>query len=232
MDRIVRSRVPVSCSVVVLGAKNNPSRLSAFARRDNDYVLGLPLELYPNPAEKSELCGQSVVVKNSATGQEITAVVADASQRDAYTTFTKGAYQALGGDLDVGELSVSYHFADADSIASSLPSAFSTSATGKEKSAVKTSTSQAPQTSAAPAASSSSGKAYSKSATNNQAAAVAPEEHTTTVAPATTTTPAYDSASAASKSSADAAWACESFIFSHFVENAPRIDRIFFLRFV
>ncbi|GAA6007337.1 hypothetical protein JCM11491_003092 [Sporobolomyces phaffii] len=176
---------------------------------DNDLVLGLPLELYPNPAEKSELCGHSVVVKNSATGQEITAVVADASQRDAYTTFTKGAYQALGGDLDVGELSVSYHFANADSIASSLPSAFSTSATGKEKSAVKTSaSSQAPQTSNAGA---SSSKPYSKGG-NVAAASVAAQ---TTQAPTTTTSqaPAYDSASAASASSkaaADAAWASSS----------------------
>ncbi|GAA5993026.1 hypothetical protein JCM5350_004905 [Sporobolomyces pararoseus] len=186
---------------------------------DNDLVLGLPLELYPNPAEKSELCGQSVVVKNSATGQEITAVVADASQRDAYTTFTKGAYQALGGDLDVGELSVSYHFADADSISPSLPSAFSTSATGKEKSAVKTSTAQqAPQTpvaaSSSSSSSSSSGKAYSKTANNNQAAAAPQQEHATTQAPTTTQAPpAYDSASAASASSkaaADAAWASSS----------------------
>ncbi|GAA5939756.1 RlpA-like double-psi beta-barrel domain-containing protein [Sporobolomyces koalae] len=164
---------------------------------DNDLVIGLPLELYPNPAEKSELCGQSVVVTNPKTGQSITAVVADASQRDAYTTFPKGAYQALGGDLDVGELSVSYHFANADSISGSLPSAFSTSATGKEKSAVKTSAS-APQT---PAGSSS--KAYDSAKGNVQAAAAPKTEapQVTTSAPATPTTPAYDSASAAAASS-------------------------------
>ncbi|GAA5877774.1 hypothetical protein JCM16303_000233 [Sporobolomyces ruberrimus] len=175
---------------------------------DNDLVLGLPLELYPNPAEKSELCGQKVVVTNTATGKEITAVVADASQRDAYTTFTKGAYQTLGGDLDVGELSVSYHFVDADTIVSSMPSAFSTSASGKEKSVVKTSaSSKAPQTSVG---GSSSSKAYSKGSVQ-AAAAVAPQ---TTQAPTTTSAaPAYDSASAASASStaaADAAWASSS----------------------
>jgi hypothetical protein len=216
MDRILRCRVQVSSNLARNKLFSRCSKLtsSSVSNSDNDLVLGLPLELYPNPAEKSELCGQSVVVKNTATGQEITAVVSDASQRDAYTTFTKGAYQALGGDLDVGELSVSYHFADADSISSSLPSAFSTSATGsKEKSVVKTSTAQqAPQT---PAAASSSSKAYSKSADTVQAAAaVAPKEQTTTQAPTTTTSaaPQYDSASAASASSkaaADAAWACK-----------------------
>ncbi|GAA5827927.1 hypothetical protein JCM5353_007743 [Sporobolomyces roseus] len=186
------------------------------AFQDDDLVLGLPLELYPNPAEKSELCGQSVVVVNTATGKQITAVVADASQRDAYTTFTKGAYQALGGDLDVGELSVSYHFADADSIASSMPSAFSTSATAKEKSVIKTSaSSQKPQTSVAGSSSSSSSPSSSKPYVSVEVEAHAAAAPKTTQAPTTTTQapPQYDSASAASASSkaaADAAWASSS----------------------
>ncbi|GAA5820604.1 hypothetical protein JCM10212_004093 [Sporobolomyces blumeae] len=190
---------------------------------DDDMVIGLPLELYPNPAEKSDLCGQSVVVVNSKTGKQITAVVKDASQRDAYTTFTKGAYQALGGDLDVGELSVSYYFANPDSIASSLPSAFSTSATDKEKSAVKTSASSAaPQTSAGPveaSSSSASSSSSSQKAYEGSKGAVHAAAATTTVAPSTTvapTTPAYDSSSAAhassvsAKAAADAAWASSS----------------------
>lgn len=163
--------------------------------------LSLTLSL-PRSLSRSQL-------NSFASNVRITAVVADASQRDAYTTFTKGAYQALGGDLDVGELSVSYHFADADSIASSMPSAFSTSATAKEKSVVKTSaSSQKPQTSAA----GSSSKAYASVEVEAHAAA-APK---TTQAPTTTTTqapPQYDSASAesaSSKAAADAAWACKS----------------------
>ncbi|GAA6008131.1 hypothetical protein JCM11491_001896 [Sporobolomyces phaffii] len=96
---------------------------------DEDMVVALPIELYPKFDEVSYLCGEKVTVTNDATGASITATVADASQRADFTIFTKAGYEALGGDLDQGELSVTYKFINSSpSVSSALPDSFSTSA--------------------------------------------------------------------------------------------------------
>ncbi|GAA5900579.1 hypothetical protein JCM5296_005287 [Sporobolomyces johnsonii] len=80
--------------------------------KDDSMIIGLPLCLYRDPSTNSTLCGQSVVVSNTASGVTLNVTVGDASNRTDYSTFPKAAYLALGGDLDTGELAVSFWFAD------------------------------------------------------------------------------------------------------------------------
>ncbi|GAA6061060.1 hypothetical protein JCM10212_000103 [Sporobolomyces blumeae] len=69
--------------------------------------MGLPLGLWPDPTVRSNLCGRKITVKNVA-GSKLK--IQDAANRTDYATFTKGAFEALGGDLDAGELAVSFSF--------------------------------------------------------------------------------------------------------------------------
>ncbi|GAA6015884.1 hypothetical protein JCM11491_007225 [Sporobolomyces phaffii] len=77
---------------------------------DDSMYLGLPLELWPDPSSASEHCGQVVTVKNLATGTTIQAEVVEASNRTDYTTFTRHAFEELGGVADEGELAVEFSF--------------------------------------------------------------------------------------------------------------------------
>lgn len=168
---------------------------------DDDMIIALPLELYPKVDEASYLCGEKVWVTNDATGASITATVADASQRADYTIFTKAAYEALGGDLDQGELSVTYKFTESSaSVSSALPDSFSTSAVAGAVEAQ--STVKVTSTSITAAA------AHVTSAAKNLAAVANP---TTTEAPATTTTTTTSTAptSTSSADSSDDDWVCE-----------------------
>ncbi|GAA5925246.1 RlpA-like double-psi beta-barrel domain-containing protein [Sporobolomyces koalae] len=148
---------------------------------DDDLIVALPLELYPKVDEVSYLCGEKVTVTNDATGASITATVADASQRADFTIFTKAGYQALGGDLDEGELSVTYRFANSSpSVSSALPESFSTSAVAGANEAQ--STVKAETTTVKPAA-------VVTSAAKKLAAVQTPaSSSTTTSAPAATAT--------------------------------------------
>ncbi|GAA5880301.1 hypothetical protein JCM16303_003887 [Sporobolomyces ruberrimus] len=162
---------------------------------DDDLVIALPLELYPKITEVSYLCGEKVTVTNDATGASIVATVADASQRADYTIFTKAGYEALGGDLDQGELSVTYKFLNSSSsVSSALPESFSTSAAGaasEPQSTVKV-------TSSATAA------AVVTSAAKKLAAVRTPSQTTTSFAAPTA------SASASTESEEDDEdWVCE-----------------------
>ncbi|GAA5829068.1 hypothetical protein JCM3766R1_003921 [Sporobolomyces carnicolor] len=77
---------------------------------DDSLYLGLPLDLWSDPSTSSELCGKSVTVKNVETGSTIDAEVVEASNRTEYTTFTKHAFEQLGGVADDGELAVEFWF--------------------------------------------------------------------------------------------------------------------------
>ncbi|GAA6060472.1 hypothetical protein JCM10212_007103 [Sporobolomyces blumeae] len=167
---------------------------------DDDMIIALPLELYPKTDEASYLCGEKVTVTNDATGASITATVADASQRADFTIFTKAGYQALGGDLDEGELSVTYKFADSSpSVSSALPDSFSTSAVAGAN--------DAQSTVKASATTSITVAAQVTSAAKNLAAAATPKPTTTT----TTTTSAAPAAtsSASTDEEDDDDWVCE-----------------------
>lgn len=199
-------------------------------------IIALPLALYPDVSTASPLCGTTVSVSAPSTGKSITATVIGASDRTAYTTFSRAAYEALGGNLDSGELPIEFELVDGTAPASAsvtasdgaalksvASAAVKASSAGSSSSAagVKSSSSSSEEASSSSSSSSnSSGKAFASGSSANVHAAAAPSTAapTTTEAPQTTTTtqapttPAWDSASAASesaksKSLADAAWA-------------------------
>ncbi|BGO94168.1 hypothetical protein NBRC10512_001320 [Rhodotorula toruloides] len=174
---------------------------------DTDYVLALPLSLYPTPSSPSPLCNQSLTLSAPSTGKSLTARVVGASDRDSYTAMSKAAFEALGGDLEGGEVGVVMEFVDSGV---AIPSSSAVqSGAGKVVAA---------------ASSSANSPAAVAQTTTTQAAKTSSPAQTTTQAPttqakqttsATTTTSSWDSASAASasaasKSSADAAWASSS----------------------
>ncbi|GAA5986492.1 hypothetical protein JCM11641_005217 [Rhodosporidiobolus odoratus] len=204
---------------------------------EDDYVVGLPLALYPDVNSKSDLCGEKVKVVNPASGESITATVIDASNRNDYTIFSSTAFTALGGDLETGELSITFSFADSSV---SVPESSSTIETGSTSTsagvAAEGSSSSAPSGSkTAPAAGGaastisddpSSSKDEAKVASTpaavvKAAASITSAAPSTTEAPnttpaQTTTTSSWDSdayyasqASVSSASSADAAKAWE-----------------------
>ncbi|BGP34329.1 hypothetical protein JCM10296v2_006144 [Rhodotorula toruloides] len=179
---------------------------------DTENVLALPLSLYPSPSSPSPLCGQTLTLTAPTTGKSLTARVVGASDREDYTAMSKAAFQALGGDLEGGEVGVVMEFVDS-SVA--LPSSGAVqSGAGKVVAAASSAIE-----SNVNAQSSASGAAQT---TTTQAAKTSSPAPTTTQAPTmqaqakqTTTTSSWDSASAASvsaasKSSADAAWASSS----------------------
>ncbi|GAA5844283.1 hypothetical protein JCM3766R1_002897 [Sporobolomyces carnicolor] len=162
---------------------------------DDDMVIALPLELYPKTDEVSYLCGEKVTVSNDATGASITATVADASQRADFTIFTKAGYEALGGDLDQGELSVTYKFLNSSSsVSSALPDSFSTSAAAGANEAQST----------VKATSSATAAAVVTSAAKKLAAVRTPVQTTTSAAPT-----ASASASDSSAEDDEDDWICE-----------------------
>ncbi|BGP29098.1 hypothetical protein JCM10296v2_000836 [Rhodotorula toruloides] len=68
--------------------------------------VGLPLPVYSDPSTKSALCGTTAYATNPANGQSVTVTVVDGSDRTDFTTFSKAAYSALGGNLDTGMLPI------------------------------------------------------------------------------------------------------------------------------
>lgn len=88
--------------------------------------VGLPLSVYSDPSTKSALCGTTAYATNPASGQRcarspfscllcvltneptrsVTVTVVDGSDRTDFTTFSKAAYSALGGNLDTGMLPI------------------------------------------------------------------------------------------------------------------------------
>ncbi|GAA6005936.1 RlpA-like double-psi beta-barrel domain-containing protein [Rhodotorula paludigena] len=128
--------------------------------------VGLPLSVYPDVRTKSSLCGTSIEVTAPSTGKSVTVTVVTAANRDEYTTFSKAAYEALGGDFDTGMLPVEFY---AEAVASVETTSAAAATTTQEalKTAAKikavaqttttTTTTQAPAktTSAAPAATTS-----------------------------------------------------------------------------
>uniref|UniRef100_A0A0K3CRI9 FGENESH: predicted gene_16.2 protein n=1 Tax=Rhodotorula toruloides TaxID=5286 RepID=A0A0K3CRI9_RHOTO len=184
---------------------------------DTDPVLALPLSLYPTPSTPSPLCGTSLLLHAPSTGHSITARVVGASDRDDYTAMSRSAFQALGGDLEGGEVGVVMEFVEGDV---EIPSS---SGGGAASSAVQSGAGKV----VAAASSSANSPAAAAQTTTTQAAKTSPSSpvQTTTQAPTTpaqakqttttTTTSSWDSvsaasASAASKKSADAAWASSS----------------------
>ncbi|GAA5909417.1 uncharacterized protein JCM6883_003935 [Sporobolomyces salmoneus] len=78
---------------------------------DDSLYVGLPLELWSDPTTPSnEYCGKTIKVKNVETGATIEAEVVEASNRTDYTTFTKHAFEKLGGNAETGELAVEFSF--------------------------------------------------------------------------------------------------------------------------
>ncbi|GAA5842484.1 hypothetical protein JCM9279_005399 [Rhodotorula babjevae] len=162
---------------------------------NNKPQVGLPLSLYANADAKSSLCGTKAYATNPATGASVTVTVVDGSDRTAFTTFSKSAYLALGGDADVGMLPIQLTLskeANAGVVAAAGVVANNDSSSSSSKA--------------------SSAKEASSSAKDVEVpAATTAAPAKTTAAPAASTTPApttsYDSesAAAASKAAASAA---------------------------
>ncbi|KPV78609.1 uncharacterized protein RHOBADRAFT_51056 [Rhodotorula graminis WP1] len=161
--------------------------------------VGLPLSLYANADAKSSLCGTKAYATNPATGASVTVTVVDGSDRTAFSTFSKSAFLALGGDADVGMLPIQITLskeANAGVVAAAGVVANGDSSSSKASSSKEK-------------ASSSAKQVESKDVEVPVATTAAPAK--TTAAPAASTTPApttsYDSqsAAAASKAAASAA---------------------------
>ncbi|GAA5969836.1 hypothetical protein JCM8115_005798 [Rhodotorula mucilaginosa] len=163
--------------------------------------VALPLSLYPDASVKSSLCGTTVKVTAPSSGKSIDAVVVGASERNDYTSFTQAAFTALEGDLEAGELAISFTLADGASAPASsssskeAPASTSTSAT-KEKAAAATTTTVV-EAAKSPAAT-------AKEAALNLAQQKAKTTTTTWSAPAAT---ASSSSSADDESEDD--WVCD-----------------------
>ncbi|GAA5880280.1 hypothetical protein JCM3774_002478 [Rhodotorula dairenensis] len=171
---------------------------------DDAMIIALPLALYPDVSTASPLCGTTVSVSAPSTGKSITATVIGASDRTAYTTFSRAAYQALGGDLDSGELPIRFQLVDGKAPASASvtasdgaalksiaataaqASAGGDSSSSNKASASSSSSSSQDKASSSASSSSSGGKSFASGSENVHAAA-APS---TTAAAATTTTEA------------------------------------------
>lgn len=187
-------------------------------------MLALPLSLYPSPSTPSPLCGQNLTLTAPSTGKSLTARVVGASDRDSYTAMSQAAFQALGGDLQGGEVGIVMEFVDSSVAIPSSAAGAVQSGAGKVVAA---------------ASSSANSPAAVAQTTTTQAAKTSSPAQTTTQAPttqakqttsATTTTSSWDSASAASasaasKSSADAAWACASCLPSSFLVFFLALER-------
>ena len=193
-------------------------------------IIALPLALYPDVSTASPLCGTTVSVSAPSTGKSITATVIGASDRTAYTTFSRAAYQALGGNLDSGELPIEFQLVDGTAPTSasvtasdgaalkSVASAAVKASSAGSSSVVGGKSSSSSEEASSSSSSKSSDKAFASGSSANVHAAAAPataapttttevpRTTTTTQAPQTTTTtqapttPAWDSASAASES--------------------------------
>ena len=85
---------------------------------DSDFVVGLSTQFYNDSTVPSPLCGESVLIRNSENGLNITATVADASGKYEYTTLTMGAFQALGVELATGMFSITYSFLNSTNLTS------------------------------------------------------------------------------------------------------------------
>lgn len=187
-------------------------------------IMGLPRAVYPDVEHASPLCGTTVSVTAPSTGKSITARVVGASDRDDYTTFSRGAYTALGGDLDTGMLDIEFTVSGSEEAAEIVESASSSKAAVSSANKAAASSS-----SAAPAATSSAAnvaspvsaiKAAAVATSSSEEAAATPTTTeaprtttTTTQAPrqttTTTTTSSWDSESYYSSSSAAAAAAAQ-----------------------
>ncbi|GAA5928873.1 RlpA-like double-psi beta-barrel domain-containing protein [Sporobolomyces koalae] len=65
--------------------------------KDSDLVVGLPLEFYSKLNEVSPYCGEYVVVQNTVTKKNVTALVADASTLNNTLSVSVGTWEALNG---------------------------------------------------------------------------------------------------------------------------------------
>ncbi|GEM12723.1 hypothetical protein Rt10032_c25g6740 [Rhodotorula toruloides] len=175
---------------------------------DSASIVALPLSLYPTPSSHSSLCNTTVSLSAPSTGKSLTARVVGGSDRQNYTVISRAAFQALGGDLQGGELGVVMEFVEG--AVSSLAGAAQTGGAAKVPGGSVAASVLTSQSSAV--------AAQQQQATTPQAvktSSPAPAPTTTPAAPVkqttTTTTSSWDSASAAaSKSRADAAWASSS----------------------
>ncbi|GAA5953348.1 hypothetical protein JCM8115_000502 [Rhodotorula mucilaginosa] len=162
---------------------------------NNANTVGLPLSLYPNADAQSSLCGQTAYAVNPSTGESVSVVVVDGSDRSEYATFSKAAYLALGGNLDTGMLPITLSLspAAAKAVVADASSASSLSSASSAKSATSV-----------VVASSASSVRSSTSSVSSAAATAAPTttKATTTAAPTTTTQDQAALAAAASSSKA------------------------------
>ncbi|BGP32580.1 hypothetical protein JCM10296v2_004361 [Rhodotorula toruloides] len=190
---------------------------------EDDMVVALPLSVYPDVSTASPLCGSSVSVTSPSTGKSVVAIVVGASDRQDYTTFSKAAYVALEGNLDVGELPIEFVVDSSKVPASSAATAETTAKNAKIANVNVQQTSsdsaQAPSTTAPPKA-----QAVKTTAAPSPSASSSAEESgddwvcdSTETAESVTVTskaaaPTADAAAAAasSKAAADAAWAASS----------------------
>ncbi|GAA5871812.1 hypothetical protein JCM3774_000306 [Rhodotorula dairenensis] len=159
-------------------------------------TVGLPLALYPDADAKSSLCGQTAYAVNTATGQSVSVVVVDGSDRSSYATFSKTAYLALGGDLDAGMLPITLTLSQAAAEAAVAEAA--ASAPGSASAAVAAASVTTEKATSAASTTSAVSSATSTVASTTKAATTSTPP--TTAAPATTTTRDQAAIEAASSS--------------------------------
>ncbi|GAA6025302.1 hypothetical protein JCM8202_002684 [Rhodotorula sphaerocarpa] len=168
--------------------------------------VALPLSVYPDASVKSALCGTTVTV-TASTGKSIDCVVVGASERNDYTTFTQDAFTALEGDLQTGELAITFSLsggapapvaASSSSAAAPATSSAPSSSSALSKEAKMTTTTTT--TTTTQASTTQAVKATGKAANLNLA------QHNTP-APTTTTTSAAAAATSSDGSADD--WVCD-----------------------
>ncbi|KAL8281462.1 hypothetical protein RQP46_006146 [Phenoliferia psychrophenolica] len=164
---------------------------------DDDLVVGLSSEFWPNTSVISPLCGQYLKITYPTTGKSIVALIADAAGKN-YTTLTQAAFKSFA-PLDIGELLVTFSF---------LNSSMLTNATSTANSTVAAAVASALPASAVPQVAVSTAAATNAANVNNVAQALALPVATPTAveaAAASAKALAASAASAASSSSAAAA---------------------------
>ncbi|ORY86641.1 hypothetical protein BCR35DRAFT_43708 [Leucosporidium creatinivorum] len=162
-----------------------------------DLLVSLPASFYPDKAVVSPLCGEQVLIKDLASGNNVSAIVSDTSSNE-YLVLSNSAFQVLS-DLAVGMLDVQYYFYNS-SINATLPATSSSAAplVPSSTAVARVASTQAPTTTEAPQTTTTPAYDYASASSASKASADA----------------AWASSSsaqaAASKSSADAAWAASS----------------------
>lgn len=122
MAKLMRKRT-IDAAALVAQVKNSTNTFKSIATwyaadgsvsacgtsgtTNDSAIIGLPTSVWNDMVGGiSPLCGQSVLLTNTDTGKNTTAVIGDSSGEQDYTSLTPSVFLALGGDLNVGEFAL------------------------------------------------------------------------------------------------------------------------------